>query len=171
MSAAGTANAGQNMTGPDTPPSLASVQHLARHQIMGLASMFLLGMAANLTGLPAETSGAAHLASIAFLTAHALIALGLVIGTVMLLRAAARLGSHWRRHAIAGATAIAVAVAAGILTLITNNNWWSYTMAVGFIAALLAYGSLLLPATAPAQDSLSPSTPQGSSNSKGHRRP
>jgi len=89
----------------------------------------------------------------------------------MLLRAAARLGSHWRRHAIAGATAIAVAVAAGILTLITNNNWWSYTMAVGFIAALLAYGSLLLPATAPAQDSLSPSTPQGSSNSKGHRRP
>jgi len=171
VSAAGTANAGQNMTGPDTPPSLASVQHLARHQIMGLASMFLLGMAANLTGLPAETSGAAHLASIAFLTAHALIALGLVIGTVMLLRAAARLGSHWRRHAIAGATAIAVAVAAGILTLITNNNWWSYTMAVGFIAALLAYGSLLLPATAPAQDSLSPSTPQGSSNSKGHRRP
>jgi hypothetical protein len=169
VSAAGTANAGQDMTGPDTPPSLASVQHLARHQTMGLASMFLLGMAANLTGLPAETSGAAHLASITFLTAHALIALGLVIGTVMLRRAAARLGSHWRRHAIAGATA--VAVAAGILTLITNNNWWSYTMAVGFIAALLAYGSLLLPATAPAQDSLSLSTPQGSSNSKGHRRP
>ena len=150
MSAAGTANAGQNMTGPDTPPSLASVQHLARHQIMGLASMFLLGMAANLTGLPAETSGAAHLASIAFLTAHALIALGLVIGTVMLLRAAARLDSLWRRRAIAGAAAIALAVGAGILTVITNSNWWSYTMAAGFIAALLAHGSLLLPANPPA---------------------
>jgi hypothetical protein len=44
-------------------------------------------------------------------------------------------------------------------------------MAVGFIAALLAYGSLLLPATAPAQDSLSPSTPRAARNSKGHRRP
>ena len=47
---------------------------------------------------------------------------------------------------IAGATAIAMAAAAGILTLITKGDWWSYAMAVGFIAALLASGSLLLPA-------------------------
>ena len=146
MSAAHTGK-GDLVEGQHAPPDVAVVRHLARHQVMGLASLFLLGMAVNLLGLPSQTSGAAHLASIAFLAAHALIALGLVIGTVMLLRAAARLGSHWRRHAIAGATAIAVAVAAGILTLITNNNWWSYTMAVGFIAALLAYGSLLLPAS------------------------
>ena len=167
MSAADTMKAGRGKTSPDMPPSLASVRHPARHQVMGLASMFLLGMAVNLTGLPAETSGAAHLASIAFLTAHALIALGLVIGTVMLLRAAAPHGGHWRRHA----TAIAVAVTAGILTLVTKNNWWSYTMAVGFIAALLAYGSLLLPATAPTQDSVPPSAPKASSPPKGHRRP
>ena len=171
MSAADTGQAGYGTATQDTPQGHASVRHLARHQVIGLASVFLLGMAVNLIGLPAETSGAAHLASIAFLAAHALIGLGLVIGTVPLLRAAARLGGLCRRRAITGAAAIAVAVVAGILTLITKNNWWSCTMAVGFITALPAYGSLLLPATAPAQDSLSPSTPQGSSNSKGHRRP
>jgi hypothetical protein len=65
---------------------------------------------------------------------------------------AARLGGRWRRQAIAGAAAIAVAVAAGILTLITTSNRCSYTMAAGFIAALLAYGSLLLLATTSEQD-------------------
>ena len=96
------------------PPGLASVRHLARHQIMGLVSVFLLGMAVNLTGLPSQTSGGAHLASIAFLAAHALIAPGLIIGHRAAARAAARLGGQWRRRAVAGAAAIAVA--AGILT-------------------------------------------------------
>jgi uncharacterized protein (DUF58 family) len=104
-----------------------------------------------------------------------LIALGLVIGTVLLLRAAARLGGRWHRQAIAGATAIAVAVAAGILTLVTKSNWWSYAMAVGFIAALLVYGSLLLPATAPTQDSTPSSAPvsrrcRGGIDSDGRKR-
>jgi len=80
-------------------------------------------------------------------------------------------GGLWHRRAITGAAAIAVAVVAGILTLITKNNWWSYTMAVGFIAALLAYGSLLLPASAAAQSGLPPSAPEGSSNPKGYSRP
>jgi hypothetical protein len=153
VSTAGTGQAGQQTAGHDSPPALATLRHLARHQVMGLASVFLLGMAVNLTGLPSETRGAAHLASIAFLAAHALIALGLITGTVPLLRAAARLDSRWRSRAVAGAAAIAVAVAAGILTLITRNNWWSQAMAVSFIAALLAYGSLLLPATPPAHGS------------------
>ena len=139
---------------------------------MGLVSVFLLGMTTgSLTGLPAQTTGAGHLASIAFLAAHTLIAIGLVVGTVMLLRAAARLGGRWRRQAIAGAAAVAMAVAAGVLTMITKNNWWSYTMAVGFIAALLAYGGLLLPATTPVQDSLPPSAPNDRSQPEEHRRP
>ena len=60
-----------------------------------------------------------------------------------LLRAAARVGGLWRRRAITGAAAIAVAVGAGILTLATKNNWWSYTMAVGFIAALRPHDAAL----------------------------
>ena len=171
MSAAGTGQPGYRTARQATPQGPASVRHLARHQVMGLASVFLLGVAVNLIGLPAETSGAAHLASIAFLAAHALIGLGLVIGTVPLLRAAARLGGLCRRRAITGAAAIAVAVVAGILTLITKNNWWSCTMAVGFITALPAYGSLLLPASAAAQNDLPPSAPEGGSNPKGYSRP
>ena len=167
MSAADTGQTGHRTAGQDTPQGPASVRHLARHQVMGLASVFLLGMAVNLTGLPAETSGAAHLASIAFLAAHALIGLGLVIGTAPLLRAAAKVGGLWHRRAITGAAAIAVAVGAGILTLITKNNWWSCTMAVGFITALPAYGSLLLPASTAAQNGLPPSAPEGGSNPKG----
>jgi hypothetical protein len=72
---------------------------------MGLASVFLLGVAVNLTSRPSATSGTAHLASIAFLAAHVLIAIGIVTGTVLLLRAAARLGGRWRRQAIAGTAA------------------------------------------------------------------
>jgi hypothetical protein len=171
VSAAGTVEGGHRIAGQHMPPGFTAVRHLARHQVMGLAAVFLLGMAVNLTGLPSETSKAAHLASIAFLAAHALIALGLVIGTVMLLRAAVRPGGRWRRQAIAGATAIAAAVAAGSLTLITKNNWWSYTMAVSLITALLAYGSLLLPATAPPQDSAPPSAPEASGQPEKHGRP
>ena len=119
---------------------------------MGLASVFLLGMAVNLTGLPSQTSGAAHLASLAFLAAHVLIAVGLAAGAAMLLRAAASLGGRWRRQAITGTAAIAAALAAGILNLMTGSNWWSYAMAAGFITALLTHGSLLLPAIPPAED-------------------
>jgi hypothetical protein len=161
VSAVGTGQTGHSSR-QDTPPT-AAVRHLARHQVMGLASVFLLGMAVNLIGLPSQTSGVAHLASVAFLAAHALIALGLVIGTVLLLRAAARLGGRWRGQATAGAAAIAVAVAAGILTVITSSNWWSYAMAAGFIAALLAYGSLLLlpaPTTSPARSERGGTVPQ-----------
>ena len=160
MSAAGIGEVSHGTAGQDMPPGLASVRHLARHQIMGLVSVFLLGTAVNLTGLPSQTSGGAHLASIAFLAAHALIAPGLITGTVLLLRAVGRLVGQWRRRAVAGAAAIAAAVAAGILTVFTSSNWWSYIMAVGFITALLAYGSLLLPATAPAHDSTPSSAPQ-----------
>ena len=88
MSAAGTRPGSHRTAGHDTPPALAAVRHLARHQVMGLASVFLLGMAVNLIGVPSQTRGSAHLASIAFLTAPALIALGLITGTVRLLRAA-----------------------------------------------------------------------------------
>jgi hypothetical protein len=159
VSAAGTGETGPGGAGQHLPPGPARVRHLARHQVMGLASVFLLGMAVNLTGPPSQTRGAAHLASIAFLAAHVLIALGIGVGTVLLLRAAARLGGRSRRQSITGAAAITVAVTAGILTLLTGSNWWSYAMAAGFIAALLAYGSLLLPATTPTQHHSASSPP------------
>jgi hypothetical protein len=129
----------------------ADLRHLARHQIVGLAIQFLLGMAVNLLGLPSQARGAAHTATAVFLAAHVLITLGLLAGAVMIIRAAARAPS--RPLAIEGAIAIAATTAAGIFTMITKSNRWSYTMALGFIASLLAYGGLLMQARTPSQQS------------------
>ena len=129
----------------------ADLRHLARHQIVGLAIQFLLGMAVNLLGLPSQARGAAHTATTVFLAAHVLITLGLFAGAAMIVRAAARAPS--RPLAIEGAIAIAATTAAGILTMITKSNWWSYTMALGFIASLLVYGGLLMQARTPSQQS------------------
>ena len=108
MSAPGTGQARDgDMTTPALPADLTKVRHLARHQVMGLTGTFLLGMAVNLIGLPSQTSGGAHIASLAFLAAHLLIALGLVLGAVMLLRAIPHGRRMWRKQAILSAAAIA----------------------------------------------------------------
>ena len=122
------------------------VRHLARHQVMGLAVQFLLGVAVGLIGLPSQARGGAQTASTVFLAAHVVIALGLAVGAILVIRATAGLPDQSRRLAILGTAAIAAAIAAGVLTMTTRSNWWSYGMALGFIAALLAYGGLLVQA-------------------------
>ena len=62
-----------------------------------------------------QATGGARIASTVFLAAHALIALGMVIGAVLAVQAAARIGGPWHRQAIRGAAAIAATVTAGIL--------------------------------------------------------
>jgi hypothetical protein len=59
---------------------LARARLHSRNQVMFLAVEFLLGMAVNLLGLPSETTGAAHAATIAFLAAHTVVAAGLLAG-------------------------------------------------------------------------------------------
>jgi amino acid permease len=39
---------------------------------------------------------------------------------------------------------VAVTIGAGVLALATKSNWWSYLMAVGFLASLLIYFVLVL---------------------------
>jgi hypothetical protein len=91
----------------------ADARHLARHQVMGLAVQFLLGMAVNLLGPPSQAKGAAHTATTVLLTAHVLITLGLLAGAVMIIRATARPRNPSRQLAIGGAIAIAATTAAG----------------------------------------------------------
>jgi hypothetical protein len=109
---------------------------------------FLLGMVIYMAGVPSRARGSAHTVSMVALSAHVVVAIGLAAGAVLILRATA--ATHdWRRWlAGAGAAVIAVAAAAGILTLATSSGWWSFVMAAGFTAALLAYGGLLIPVTA-----------------------
>jgi hypothetical protein len=127
--------------------------YLARYQATGLMVQFLLGMVIYLIGLPSRLSGEAHTASIVFVFIHVLLAMGLAAGAAWIIRATAD-APDWRRWlARGGAAAIGTAFAAGILTLVTSNGWWSFVMAAGFTGALVAYGGLLIPATAAAGNS------------------
>lgn len=149
MSAASTGATSHGMADGVIQASHAQVRHLARHQVMGLTIQFLLGMAVNLLGQPSQATGGARIASTVFLAAHVLISLGMITGAVLTVRAAAHASGQCRRQTIWGAVAIAATVTAGILTMITKSNWWSYGMALGFITALLTYGGLLLKTAAP----------------------
>jgi hypothetical protein len=150
VSAARAGEQGNNLAGRARPAGHAEVRHLARHMVTGLTVQFLLGMAVTLNGQPSQTTGDARIASTVFLAAHMLVSAGMVIGAAQAVSAAAYPGSPWRSPAIWGAASIAATLAVGVLTTITKSNWWSYAMAAGFIAALLIYGSLLLPARDPA---------------------
>ncbi len=130
--------------------SRMNMRREARTQLLFLSAQFLLGMAVNLIGLPSETTGAAHAVSTVLLGLHVVVAIGLIGGTVMVIRAARGGGKRPRQLARWGAVLIGLTAIAGVMTAITNNNWWSYTMAVGFIASMLLYGGLLVRAQSPA---------------------
>jgi hypothetical protein len=101
-------------------------------------------MAISLIGQPSETTGVAHTASNVLLGLHVLVAVALVIGAVGVVRAARTGDEGQRRLAHWGAATIVLTFGAGVATLITKNDWLSYTMAVGFIASMLIYGALLI---------------------------
>jgi len=103
VSAARTGQVGSNLAGRAGPAAHAELRHLARHMVMGLTVQFLLGMAVNLIGQPAQTTGDARVTGIVFLAAHVLVSAGMVIGAAQAVRAAAGLGSPWRSPAIWGA--------------------------------------------------------------------
>ena len=141
-----------NTLSESTRASRRDVRQHARHQVMGLAAQFLLGMAISLIGQPSETTGAAHTVSNVLLGLHVLVAVILIAGAAGVIRAA-RSSDRQRRLARWGAAAIVLTFGAGVTTLITKSNWWSYAMAVGFIVSLLVYVSLLVQDTSAAGQS------------------
>ena len=81
-------------------------------------------MAVNLIGQPSETTGAAHAVSSVLLALHVVVAIGLLAGAVMVIRAARGGGERPRQLARSGAVLIGLTVIAGVMTVITKNNWW-----------------------------------------------
>jgi hypothetical protein len=132
-----------------TRTSRTGVRHLASRQVIALSVQFLIGMALALIGQPSQTTGTAHTVSEVLLGLHILVAAGLIAGAARIIRLT-RGSDRQRRLAYGGAAAIALTVAAGVLTVITQNNWLSYAMAAGFITALLTYVNLLVQATSSA---------------------
>jgi len=115
----------------------------ARAQIVMLLAQFLLGMGVNLIGLPSETSGVARGVTVTALVGHVAIALGLTVGAILTVRLAASTPG-FAALAWSGLLLVVVTIAAGVLTMLLDSNWWSYLMAVGFAALLVVYGRLYL---------------------------
>ncbi len=140
-------------------PDNDRARNLSQYQLLGLMLQFLVGMVFYMVGIPSRTTGSAHTGSILVLSAHALLTVGLAAGAAWIIRAT--VGTpDWRSWlARGGAIAIAVAAAAGLLTLVTHSGWWSFVMAVGFTAALLAYAGLLIPATEDSSPALNGTRP------------
>lgn len=132
-------------TAPATtaPPATAGLDGPVRHQIMMLIVQFLLGMGANLIGYPQQTHGGARLVTTVLTGAHVLIAVGLLVGAVQVVRRARAADTGVHRRARVAAALIGLTFVAGVLTMSFRSDWWSYLMAVGFIAALASYGSLV----------------------------
>jgi len=124
--------------------SRMNMRREARNQLVFLSAQFLLGMAVNLIGQPSETTGAVHAVSTVLLGLHVVVAIGLVAGAVMVIRAARGGGDRPRQLGRSGAVLIGLTVIGGVMTVITKNNWWSYAMAAGFIASVLLYVGLLV---------------------------
>jgi O-antigen/teichoic acid export membrane protein len=141
----------ENTTSRAPGANRKDVRSLARRQVMMLSAQFLLGMAVALIGVPSETTGAAHTASNVLLGLHILVAIAIVALAVRTIQVARVGGEGARRPANWGAVTIGLTFVAGVITAMTKNNWWSYAMAVGFIASLLLYGSLLVRAQRPAR--------------------
>jgi len=117
---------------------------LARGQVGMLGTAFLLGMAVNLIGLPDETTGGAKTATSILLGLHGLVGLGLLVGAIRVWQQTMKANSAVAMLGRMGGISIIITLIAGVLTLSTKSNWWSYLMALGFIAAFFIYGRLLL---------------------------
>lgn len=116
----------------------------ATAQIRMLTAMFLLGMVVNLLGMSAATSRIATITYNISLILHILIGIGLVVGSIVTVRSAQKAMPRLGRLAWVGLALVAGTFIAGILSMELENDWWSFLMAVGFMASFLVYGSLLI---------------------------
>ena len=126
-----------------TRPEVEEIRRQAIGMEGMLAAAFLVGMGITLIGLPDEVDGAAKISSQILIGLHILIAVGLAVTSLRILRPAHALAGA-RPLTAAGAVVIWLTIVVGVITMGTNNPWLSYLMAVGFIAAVLVYGRLLL---------------------------
>lgn len=109
-----------------------------RQVLAMLGAEFLLGMGANLVGLPSEVKGAAHAVTLTFIGLHALLAIGIVVVAFLVSRSASEEQVAIRPTTIGGIS-VAVTFVAGMGTLMTGSAWLSFVMAAGFLAAAAMY--------------------------------
>jgi hypothetical protein len=130
-----------------------------RGQSIGLLSMlgiqFILGMLLNLfVDLPknASLSSAIKNGGGIILVLHILVAVGLLLGSVILvIRAYNAKNRPWLIASLVGALGIIGALTNGFAFVSSNNDVDSFIMAIGFMIAATAYSTILSFATHPAE--------------------
>lgn len=137
------------MTEPEITSTTARLTSRLRQLLAMLGAEFLLGMGANLIGLPSEVTGGARAVTLTLIGLHALLGVGILVLSLLAMRSAqeVQLATGATRN---GLIAVVVTFLAGMATLGTGNGWLSFVMAAGFLAAAALYGAAYLEATRPA---------------------
>jgi hypothetical protein len=123
-------------TSPDTVSLPEKLRSRSREALFALAFQFLLGMAANLIGEPAN-SVAAVVGTIV-ISLHILVGIGIIVVAVRLLLSARKAGLG-QREALWALVILAVTFLAGVGTMIMGSEWLSYLMSAGFLAGAALY--------------------------------
>lgn len=127
----------------------------SREALSALALEFVLGMSINL--LPDDGGAAVRVLRSVVLGLHVLVGIGIVIVAVRVLLAARRqgIGATESLWALVGA---AVTFVAGVLTIVLDNDWFSFVMAIGFLATAALYvRTLVISGGRTAQQRIDPS--------------
>ncbi|HSX02221.1 MAG TPA: hypothetical protein VLI05_02800 [Candidatus Saccharimonadia bacterium] len=126
----------------DTAKNPKSLKQQALGLIVGLAAQYLLGMAAAMFAPFPEGQTGDSLWPFAWqqpiIALHIVLGLALLAGAVYLVLQARR-QRVWLVPAGTGLVAIVVAIMAGSSFISSQSEAYSYVMAVGFLAAILAY--------------------------------
>lgn len=113
-----------------------------------LVAIFVLGMAVNLLGAPDSSASVAHnIISGIILLLHVLTAIGIVVVASQLFSLAKGLEGGQRLRLQWSFSVVCLAFLAGVTTMAIPAPWSdlaSFLMAIGFMAALALYGTVLL---------------------------
>lgn len=120
------------------------LRRIVAWQFALLIGQFVIGMAVNLIGLPSEQTGLIKTVSSVLLGLHVLTGIGIVVLSVLSLVFAGKDRVGISAMAWRAAGSVYVAFAAGVLNLVTGNDWWSFLMTAGAAGSLLFYGLLYL---------------------------
>ena len=120
------------------PQAIERLRTRLRGMLAMLALMFLLGMGANLIGMPDENDGVGTVVAIVLIALHALLGIGILVNAILLMPAARKSGIG-RREAMIGLITVIITFLVGVGTALTGSEWLSFVMAVGFLVAAGAY--------------------------------
>jgi hypothetical protein len=126
------------MTEVDLSATTARLRSRLRQILSMLAVEFLLGMGANLIGLPDEVSGTAKAATLTLIGLHVALAIGIVVVAILITTSRP---SDVARQTTGGLVSVVVTFLAGAGTLMSGSPWLSFVMAAGFLAAAWLYGT------------------------------